>query len=300
MKIDKKKVVFFAGITLVVMAMIGYWMMLQKDSAPEVEQDHPEVPALKEEPMEYESRLEAVDHLKEERERHIPSVYDERFLDSSGSFDPYLEEHEKNRLVDSILASGPEPSSLEQLYTAERNEEKELVDPSGPGEVEETMELPVHLHQEFFLMDKKQAKAKAPTKGILAMVDGDQVVQKDERLILRLLEPVVFDKDTIPAHSRFYARCDFMENRLLLEIYSPVNHDVQWEAYDLADGQPGIYVPNSFRAEATTEVLDDVLQDINISGVPQVRGLKALFQRSNRRVKIKISHQYQLILKPVL
>ena len=54
---------------------------------------------------------------------------------------------------------------------------------------------------------------------------------------------------------------------------------------------------NSFRAEAGREVVGDAIDGINIGGVPQVRGIKALFQRDNRLVKVTIMDNYRLILK---
>ncbi len=68
-------------------------------------------------------------------------------------------------------------------------------------------------------------------------------------------------------------------------------------AYDLQDGSEGIYIENSFRAEAGREVVGDAIDDINIGGVPQVRGIKSLFQRDNRQVKVTVMDNYQLILK---
>ena len=77
-----------------------------------------------------------------------------------------------------------------------------------------------------------------------------------------------------------------------------IDHDpVGLAAYDLQDGGEGIYIVNSFRAEAGKEVVGDAIGDINIGGLPQVRGIKALFQRDNRKVKVTVMDNYQLILK---
>ena len=65
----------------------------------------------------------------------------------------------------------------------------------------------------------------------------------------------------------------------------------------MQDGSEGIYIENSFRAEARQEVLGDIVDDINIAGVPQVSGIKKIFQRNNRNVKATISNNYKLILK---
>ena len=40
-----------------------------------------------------------------------------------------------------------------------------------------------------------------------------------------------------------------------------------------------------------------MLGDINIAGVPQVSGIKKVFQRSNKSVKVAVSNNYRLLLK---
>jgi hypothetical protein len=86
----------------------------------------------------------------------------------------------------------------------------------------------------------------------------------------------------------------------MIEITNIIHEPVSLKAFDLQDGSEGIYVENSFRADAKREVVEDIVNDINISGVPQVTGVKQLFQRSNRNVKVTIVNNYKLIVKPQL
>ena len=89
----------------------------------------------------------------------------------------------------------------------------------------------------------------------------------------------------------------FRPNRTIIDIENITHHPIKLKAYDLQDGNEGIYIENSFRADATREVVDDVLQDVNIAGLPQVGGVKKLFQRDNRTIKVTVLNNYQLILK---
>ena len=89
----------------------------------------------------------------------------------------------------------------------------------------------------------------------------------------------------------------FQPNRLLLEIEGVEHHPYKLSAYDVADGLEGIYIKNSFKEDASREVLNDVVEDVNIPGVPQVRGIKRVFQRSNRNVKVTGRNQYKVLLK---
>ena len=90
----------------------------------------------------------------------------------------------------------------------------------------------------------------------------------------------------------------FQPNRALIEIENINHKPVKLKAFDLQDGSEGIYVENSLRADATREVIDDLVQDINIAGVPQVGGIKKVFQRDNRNIKVTVTNTYKLILKP--
>jgi len=92
----------------------------------------------------------------------------------------------------------------------------------------------------------------------------------------------------------------FKANRVFVNITN-INHKlVDLKAFDLLDGNEGIYVRNSFTSDASVEVIGDVVEDINIPGVPQVGGIKQVFRRNNRNVRVTIYNQYQLIIKPSL
>jgi hypothetical protein len=94
-----------------------------------------------------------------------------------------------------------------------------------------------------------------------------------------------------------YGFVSFKANRVFIKITNIDNSPVDLKAFDLLDGNEGIYIKNSIQAEATGEVLDDIVQDINVPGVPQIGGIKQVFRRNNRNVKATIFNQYQLILK---
>ena len=94
-----------------------------------------------------------------------------------------------------------------------------------------------------------------------------------------------------------YGFISFKPNRTLITIENINHRSVKLKAFDLQDGSDGIYVENSFRAEVTNEVLGDMVDDINITGVPQISGVRKIFQRNHRNVKVTITDNYKLILK---
>lgn len=305
MNLDKKKLIFGIVVLLIITFIAIYGFMLFGEDSKEGELvEQPKVPLLEEKQKDYDSRKEAVDNLKETRSSIVPSIYEDKLIDEDGNYDPYLKEKEKIKLMDSILASGPEPEDydLESIINIQ-GDSSETLEKSEVLVPEEVSEISIgHGHQAFFNILKEKVISQSATESIMikAQVNGDQVVQKDQRLELRLTENFIHGKDTLPRNSIIYARCSFRANRLLLNIQPAGKLKTGLKAYDVGDGQEGVYIENSFRSQAATEVIDDLIQDINISGVPQVSGLKSIFQRSNRNVKVKVLNQYQLNLKPTL
>jgi hypothetical protein len=131
-----------------------------------------------------------------------------------------------------------------------------------------------------------------------AVVDGDQVVKADSRLRMRLTKAVTLHNEYIPRNTPVYGFVKFQPNRVMIEIQSITNHPVELKAFYLEDGSEGVYVENNFRAQVSTEVIGDMVDDINIAGMPQVSGFKNIFQRNNRNVKVTILNNYQVLLKP--
>ena len=107
MKIEKNKIVFAVVILCVILFIGSYAMMvIGDDEEPTIENNKIPIPKLKDEQKAYESKLEALDDLKEVRQTNAPSIYDERLLDSTGVYDPDLLSKEKMRIVDSIYNEG--------------------------------------------------------------------------------------------------------------------------------------------------------------------------------------------------
>ena len=135
---------------------------------------------------------------------------------------------------------------------------------------------------------------------IYVVVDGDQIVKANTRLRMRLTKAATINNKLMPKNTLVFGFISFQPNRALIEIENINHHPTKLKAFDLQDGSEGIYVENNFRAEATNEVLDDVISDINIPTVPQVGGITKVLRRSNRNVKITVLNNYKLILKPKL
>ena len=117
----------------------------------------------------------------------------------------------------------------------------------------------------------------------------------------KLFQPIQLTTELkIPFYPHGISMIRIAENRYRVYAVNHVDGKHSIEVFDLQDGSEGIYVENNFRSEATSEVLDDVIGDINIPTVPQVGGITKVLRRSNRNVKVTVLNNYKLILKPKL
>ncbi|SHI21926.1 conjugative transposon protein TraM [Leeuwenhoekiella palythoae] len=309
MKVEKNKIVFAAVLAVIFIFLISYSVMVMGDDESENESlQQTLVPDLEENQKEYESKLDAINDLKEVRETNAPSIYDEKLIDSLGFYDPDLPEREKERIVDSIYDAGKiKYSEIRYQNLGQRRAVQQTVPNVDSAEAKraqkiEAKELGLE-HQLFFAAAPKPNEVSIignTDETIYVVVDGDQVVQANTRLRMRLTKSATINGKLMPKNTPIYGFISFQPNRALIEIENIRHHPTKLKAFDLQDGSEGIYVENNFREEATREVLDDVIGDINIPSVPQVGGLTQVFRRSNRRVKVTVLNNYRLILKPRL
>lgn len=310
MKMDKNKIVFIAIIACVVLFIGSYAIYMMGDNEePTLDANQIPVPELEDNQKEYNSKLDALNDLKEVRETNAPSIYDERLLDSTGTYDPNLLEKEKMRLVDSIYEQGKinytqksyanipvkrssKPKVLEKKKdTVTVIEDKETNNQAKERALE---------HQLFFASHPVKNELYNPQftdEFIYVRVDGKQTVKNNYRLQMRLLKQARINNNIIPKNTAIYGFVSFQPNRTLIKIENINHKPVKLTAHDFQDGSKGIYIENSFRAEVTNQIIGDVVDDINITGVPQVSGIKQIFQKNHRNVKVTIADNYKLILK---
>ncbi|HEA30022.1 MAG TPA: conjugative transposon protein TraM [Leeuwenhoekiella sp.] len=309
MKIEKNKIVFATVLAIIFIFLISYSIMVMgEDESENKNLKETSVPALEEDQKEYDSKLDAINDLKEVRETNAPSIYDEKLIDSLGFYDPDLPEREKKRIVDSIYSTGKirysEKSYRNIGFKKTVTKVSKVVDSAAIKAEQKIDAKEMGLeHQLFFASDPKEnaiSVSGTTDAMIYAVVDGDQVVKANSRLRMRLTKAATINSKRIPKNTPIYGFISFQPNRVLIEIENIQHHPTKLKAFDLQDGSNGIYVENNFRAEVTNEVVGDMVDDINIAGVPQVSGFKKIFQRNHRNVKVTVLNNYKLILKPKL
>lgn len=258
MKIDKKKIVFGSVLAVIVIFIVSYTILIFGGDSEEPSQlKHTLVPELQQEQEDFKSKLDAVNALKEVRETTTPSIYDEKYLDSMGYYDPDFPQLEKGRILDSIYEnniSNYEEYNYENEYDYEEwdepfNEEMQEV-PIPQEAAPKPQEMGLN-HQLFYAsspgVEDKTLKANNTDVSILVEVDGNQVVQSGFRLKMRLTEDALINNVKFPANTPVYGFIRFQPNRALIEIENIAHYPVKLKAYDLQDGSEGIYVENNIR-----------------------------------------------------
>tara|TARA_R110002012_G_scaffold1719_1_gene8366 strand:- start:15767 stop:16702 length:936 start_codon:yes stop_codon:yes gene_type:complete len=306
MKIEKNKIVFGAVLAVIFIFLISYSVLVIGDDESENENlEQTLIPDLEENQKEYDSKLDAINDLKEVRENNAPSIYDEKLIDSLGFYDPDLPEREKKRIVDSIYDAGRIQYSEKQYQNfGQRKVAKKQIILIDSAEVKKEQQIQAKEmgleHQLFFGSSPKAIDIsiiRNTDATIHVVVDGDQVVMANTRLRMRLTKAALINDKQMPKNALVFGFISFQPNRALIEIENIKHHPTKLKAFDLLDGSEGIYVQNNFRAEATTEVIDDIVSDINIPTVPQVGGITKVLRRNNRNVKVTVLNNYRLILK---
>jgi len=310
MKIERNKIVFIGILVIIAIFLVSYTIMIMGDDEDEDQNlEQTDVPPLEEDNQEiYKSKLDAINDLKEVREKNVPSIYDEKLIDSLGYYDPELPEKDKERIIDSIYTLGQtrydkiqEINNQPQIKEAPINKVVDTAEIRAAKKID-AKEMGLE-HQLFFASAPKTNEITVTgitNPEIKVVVDGTQVVKANSRLRMRLAEAAAIGDNHLPKNTPVFGFISFQPNRVLIEIENIDHKPTSLRAFDLQDGSEGIYVENNFRAEATTEVLDDLISDINIPSVPQVSGIGKILRRNNRNVKVTVLNNYKLILKPKL
>ncbi|MCX2839083.1 conjugative transposon protein TraM [Salinimicrobium sp. MT39] len=299
MKADKKKVVFVCIIIIVLLFIGSYSMFIFMDEEVPESLQQPLIPRLQEEQETYSSKTEAVDAIKEERERNIPNVYSERYLDSLDAYAPAIED-EREWVIDSTVLIGIVSQNSNQDVPEVLNNNKIISEDTALPQQVRLEDLSVG-HANFFLSAVTSKVTHDPGSDLQvefqAEVNGTQVLRSGDRLELISIEDFHIGEKLIPKNSLLYGFVNLQLNRVHIAITHIEGTPIKLKAFDLQDSNEGIYVKNSFRAEAGKEVLDDLVQEVNIAGFPQIGGMKNLFRKSNRNTRVTIFDQYQLLLK---
>lgn len=304
MKQQKNKIVFVLVMVCMVLFITIYSIItFGKDKKTELKPDRIPMPDLEGNSVEYESKMEALDAIKDERETEAPQLYPDHMVDDKGYFNPDYMEYEKHRIIDSVYQSKgfvdvPQLQIEEApvLKSIEPKEKKERL-----GELKKSISVQeLALNHHLFFASKTVLSKDVGDKQLLAYVDGEQTLREGHRLAMRLEEDVEINGTTLARGTRVYGFVKLRPNRVMVEIGQVGDFHMKLQVHDLQDGQEGIYVENHFKGEIMNTSMGETLGGVNLPGLPQFGGIKRIFQRDRQAIKVEVSDKYQLILKQEL
>jgi len=215
--------------------------------------------------------------------------------------DPDFMEKEKIRLVDSIYTNSQidystgtykKPNLVKENVISTVTEKEKENQKKEEAEALRIEAKEMALEQQlFFASNPLPKKVDDSTPTLNVIVDRKEVLRVNDRIEMRTQHDVTIEGYFIPRNTQLFGIVSF------LEIENIKNIPFAFKAYDYRDNLEGIYIKNSFREELRQQVLGDVIDDINVPGIPQVSGVKKIFQRSNRQVKVTVNNNYVLTLK---
>ncbi|WP_127024997.1 conjugative transposon protein TraM [Flagellimonas beolgyonensis] len=306
MKLQKSKIVFVLVLVCVVLFITAYSLLtFGKDKDQELNPDQIPLPDLKGNTVEYNSKLEALEAIKEGRETTAPPMYPEHMVDDKGYFNPDYMEYEKQRIIDSIYLAGqdkydrPLPPKQSTVSPVTPKPESEIPMISNSTPVTKSIDpKALGLEHELFFALKPNSDSKLYNEIPMVRVNGSQRIREGHRLDLMLTSAITINDIHFPKYTRIYGFVKIRPNRVMVEVSQIDDHSVSLKAYDLQDGKEGIYVENHLKGAVVNQGLDETIREVNIPGIPQLGGIKNIFRKDNRAIKVEISNNYQFLLKP--
>lgn len=326
MNTAKKKLMFFAPITIILFAVCGYFLFNKSETntASKKIENQWELPndAQKELPG---STLEINDELAKHNNR-LNSDSNRDFFSGLNNLNTRGKNSDNKTVSEKDSMYLKIQKQLEDLDKKNKKRESSLIvsqssqtkpsrtkhniasglDKDGvKGRVGDSPTNDIDIN-DFFT---KKAQRKEPvlnpnesTKSdvvIYAVIHNDQKIKDTERVTLRLAKPAVINNTMYKANTLIYGFTKFSKNRVNIHV-NTINHlPVNLQGYDSQDGNIGIYVEGANVAgEASKEGLNDAIDDTDVSGVPLGNTVKNLFKKKNKETPVFLLNDYVILLKP--
>ncbi|MES2375415.1 MAG: conjugative transposon protein TraM [Bacteroidota bacterium] len=156
----------------------------------------------------------------------------------------------------------------------------------------------------------KKTEESTPFKAIPAIIDGKQKVLDGGAVKLKLTDTVTLKNQRLPKGQELFGVCEVTNQRLLLIIQN-IRLDKQIIPVNLTvfslDGMPGIPAPEADFGSAASNGADNAIQSMQFLSMDQslgaqaaaggVNAAKGLFSKKVKKIKVKLSNEYPVLLK---
>jgi conjugative transposon TraM protein len=154
------------------------------------------------------------------------------------------------------------------------------------------------------------AKHEADQNAVKALIHSTESLQAGSTIKIRLLDDIFLNGELLTHNDFVFGTCDIQGDRLLIKISSILSNgsifSVNLSAYDL-DGQEGLYIPGTVANEASKQMTNQAMQDLQLlSADPSIgaqaasagiQTAKTLIGKKTRAIKVQVKSGYRIFLK---
>lgn len=132
-----------------------------------------------------------------------------------------------------------------------------------------------------------------------ATIKYNQVIRNGNRITMMLSEDATINGKEYKRNTILYGITKFESNNRVLAYITKINHNnVNLEIYDGQDGLKGIYIEGqNLLGETVNESSQEVLNDVNVGGLPVGEALKGVLKKKQKEVTVQLLNDYRIIIK---
>lgn len=139
---------------------------------------------------------------------------------------------------------------------------------------------------------------KTSTVEFVSVVNYDQTIKNKSRVELLIDENITINGQEFPKNTHIYGNCSFTNSRLNITVLKINETPVSLTAYDYQDGLKGLYVdPENLGTELKKEGGEDLVDEIDVNGIPVGRTVKNIFRKKQRESQVNLLNNYKIVLK---
>lgn len=197
-----------------------------------------------------------------------------------------------NKMMKTMNASGADDPEMKQL--------NDMLTKIQSIQNPESVKIPIKL----------KTASDTAFRAIAAVIDGKQKVMNGGTVRLKLTDSVTLKGITLPKGQLLFGACQVTNQRLLLNIQNiRIGKDILPAALTVfsLDGMPGIPAPEAELGGAAAGGADNALENMQFLSMDQtitaqaaaggINAAKGLFSKKIKKIKVKLSDQFPVLLK---
>lgn len=133
---------------------------------------------------------------------------------------------------------------------------------------------------------------------IYAVVFGNQKITDKGRVRMRLAKDAYINGVKHKRNTLVFGFAKFSKNRVFIDVHKINDIDARLFVYDAQDYNKGLNSKKDFSYDASEEVQDDAIDEINVGKIPLGNTVKKLFKKKNKVNYAVLENNSMLTFKP--